>query len=537
MRLNDVAHTLTLWVTTSTMLSRLTAKQEMIIPIILIGLVGLVPSYLLSNLYFGELNDVPGPFFAKFTDLWRLIETWKGHYEQVVLDLHRQYGLIVRVGPRAVSIAHPDAIERIYGNKADLPKSEFYRVMQNYHNGKLVPTLLTVTDKQTHTRLRKPVNNIFAMSMVTQFEPLIDKVILELVQILREKFESKRQNCDIDQWLRYFAFDVISVLSFSQSFGFLEHGHDMHNMMEHLSFVFKYCAIIGQMPILDRLLLKNPLLRWTSLGKSPFSIRAGSLFKERITAEEKEKSTKGSDFVAHILEVKKGSPLTVPDEAVIGYIMTILLAGSDTVSVTLKSIIYYLSQNPKVQAKLQQEIDDANLTFPVSWKDAQSLPYLDAVIKEALRIHPPTSILLERVVHSNGLTLPDGRLLHAGTIASMSGWALKNNQEIFGSDAETFNPERWLPGSDESHSGFQNRVNRMKRADLAFGYGPRACLGKPIAQLEIYKLVPTLLGVFNMELARPDRQWQYLSYFVTEQYGMDVKLSWRQGVDASVLRG
>lgn len=78
--------------------------------------------YHVSTLYAYGLWDLPGPALAKFTNLWRFIETWKGHSELVLRELHRKHGKLVQIGPNVVSIADPDAIETIYGIKADLPK-------------------------------------------------------------------------------------------------------------------------------------------------------------------------------------------------------------------------------------------------------------------------------------------------------------------------------------------------------------------------------------------------------------------------------
>lgn len=78
--------------------------------------------------------------------------------------------------------------------------------MQTYHNGKVIPTLLTVTDKKMHARLRKPLANIFAMSSLTLFEPLVDCTICDLIKILRRDFadgSGPQRNCDIDHWLSY----------------------------------------------------------------------------------------------------------------------------------------------------------------------------------------------------------------------------------------------------------------------------------------------------------------------------------------------
>ncbi|MCJ1433766.1 hypothetical protein MMC27_003131 [Xylographa pallens] len=316
----------------------------------------------------------------------------------------------------------------------------------------------------------------------------------------------------------------------------------MDDMMKNLARNFKYCAIVGQMPWLDNFLWKNPLFRFLSAKSDPFSVRAGQLFRDRISEEKKasidspRKDADGGDIVSRILEVKKIHPEQVPDETVVGYIMTILLAGSDTVSITLRSIVYYLSKHPHVQKRLQDEIDNAELDYPVSWTKAQDLPYLDAIIKEALRVHPPTSILLERVVSPAGLTLPDGRVLKPGTIVSMNGWTINQNPEVFGHDARVFNPDRWLQHAHETETAFQTRTRRMKRADIAFGYGPRSCLGKPIAYMEIVKLVPTLFGLFDIRLAHPGKEWQYRSYFVTEQHDMDVILTARKSGSSNAFQ-
>lgn len=76
----------------------------------------------LSEVRTSSSREIPGPFVARYSNLWRLIETWRGHYERTVQDLHRRHGNIVRTGPKIVSLTDPDAIESIYGVRADLPK-------------------------------------------------------------------------------------------------------------------------------------------------------------------------------------------------------------------------------------------------------------------------------------------------------------------------------------------------------------------------------------------------------------------------------
>ena len=75
--------------------------------------------------------------------------------------------------------------------------------MQNYRNGKLIPTLLTATDQSIHRRLRTAVAHIFSMSTLVRLEPGIDETILDLIQQLAHRSAEPHRSCDIHNWLRY----------------------------------------------------------------------------------------------------------------------------------------------------------------------------------------------------------------------------------------------------------------------------------------------------------------------------------------------
>ena len=188
----------------------------------------------------------------------------------------------------------------------------------------------------------------------------------------------------------------------------------------------------------------------------------------------------------------------LPDQTMIGYMMTLIIAGSAPTSIALRSIIYFLARDIKVQKRLQQELDEAQLTYPAQWRCTLGLPYLEIIIREALRVHPPFSVMSERVVSSAGLTLPDGHWLKPGTVVSMGGWIISHDTSIFGEDADVFNPDRWLKGDAETEAEYEIRSNRMKQADFIFGHGPRSCLGRINAQLEFHKFVATLFSAFDV---------------------------------------
>ena len=82
----------------------------------------LVFLYQLSPLLHPGLRKIPGPIWAKCSNLWRFIDTWRGSHEVNLVNLHDKYGSAVRVGPNVVSISDPDAIDKIYGSKTDFMK-------------------------------------------------------------------------------------------------------------------------------------------------------------------------------------------------------------------------------------------------------------------------------------------------------------------------------------------------------------------------------------------------------------------------------
>lgn len=82
----------------------------------------LVFLYQLSPLLHLRLRKIPGPIWAKCLNLWRFIDTWRDSHEMGLVKLHDKYGSAVHVGPNLVSIADPDAIDKIHGSRTDFVK-------------------------------------------------------------------------------------------------------------------------------------------------------------------------------------------------------------------------------------------------------------------------------------------------------------------------------------------------------------------------------------------------------------------------------
>lgn len=124
-----------------------------------------------------------------------------------------------------------------------------------------------------------------------------------------------------------------------------------------------------------------------------------------------------------------------------------ILAGSDTTAIFLRTIFHRLLSHPSTLVRLRTELEFAasagQISIPVTWKESLALPYLDACIKEAGRVHPPFGLPLERVVPSGGVTIC-GEYIAPGTIVGMNAWVAHRDRETFGEDADMWRPERWL---------------------------------------------------------------------------------------------
>ena len=167
-------------------------------------------------------------------------------------------------------------------------------------------------------------------------------------------------------------------------------------------------------------------------------------------------------------------------------------------AVALSSIFYHLLKNPAVLAKLQHEFDtklprwDPALPYyEAMFADVQGLPYLDACVKEAFRIHPPPAFDFERVVPPGGAVIC-GDQIPGGTIVSCNPWVIHRNAAIFGDDVETYRPERWLEDREAA--------KLMTSTLCQFGQGSRTCIGKNISTLEMYKLIPSVFKTFEAGL-------------------------------------
>lgn len=287
---------------------------------------------------------------------------------------------------------------------------------------------------------------------------------------------------------------------------------------------------VSQMPWLDYWLDKNPLVRLGPPNLVNVTRVALEALFSRIQGQDPNFDPQKPDFMHYFMESKKTHPELVDDNTVMGYTMVNLIAGADTTAISIRSIFYFSLRNPNVYRKLEAEIlaagFDPEKTAPYS--ASRQLPYLDAVVREAMRLHPVVAATMERYVPESGLSLPDGSFVPAGTAIGMNAYIVGKNKSIYGEDADEFRPERWLQAAGEDSEAFRLRLQKMNAADLTFGAGSRICLGRLLALCEVYKVVATLILRYEIELADPTKEWSVEGSWFSRQKGIITKMRLRK---------
>lgn len=159
----------------------------------------------------------------------------------------------------------------------------------------------------------------------------------------------------------------------------------------------------------------------------------------------------------------------------------------------MTNILYLLIKNDGVLTKLRQELDEtlsSDVLIP-EYDQVKDLPYLRACIDEGLRLRPPLSLGLPRKTVEE--TVIAGHVIKAGVTVSVPTWSLHRNPHLF-PEPNAFRPERWL----------ETDTDNLKKFVMPFSQGPRACLGRNLAYLEMLVIIPTLIRRYNFTFTEKD---------------------------------
>ncbi|RMZ88715.1 hypothetical protein DV736_g4066, partial [Chaetothyriales sp. CBS 134916] len=471
-------------------------------------------------------------------DLFQVLDTYHERTRLAIGRLHMEYGPVVQIGPRTLIFSDPAMIEQVYGNRTPLPKSHHFQPLRHELNGVVYPNIVAMESTKDHAAIKRPIAGIYSMSNVTKSERFIDECILLFVSQLDQEFNSKGKTLPVYQWAHFFAYDTIMKITASVDFGLIRGEADREGMFRGIHEAQKFRAMGVCMPWMFAILKRTPLAQVMVKRMGSFPRRARELIQSRrAKGVSTTKTNDREDLLDQLLETKEKFPKTVDELVLHGYATTPLFAGGDSVAAVITAVVYFVGKHPSVAANLHAELQSSGFQMPPLWVEIQKLAYLDAVIHEAFRCLSMSAALSRRAIPpGREFILSDGRRVPPGTTVAMIGLATQFNKDVYGADAHQFRPERWLIMSTESPDEYAERLRWMNKADLTWGAGDRACMGKNIARCEIYKLIATLYSVFDIQLVDPAKEWTFREALAAKPEGVEATLNFRPGASLDHLR-
>jgi cytochrome P450 len=408
--------------------------------------------------------------------------------------------------------------------------------------------LFTEMDKEIYRNQRRAIGPAYSVASIEKHEMILNGHIDTYIAKLREM---KGQWLDLSDWMHIYALDALSHITLGHSPGHTAKGHDDGNAIASDK-TWAYFTVVGIFPglvaftqsipkvglylmipislafglsvptglpifryavpkIMERL-AKAETAKMVSMPedrvgvtysrtKNDKSKKIATRYSDANTSNDEQKEEEDSeeaaeDLLATLLQeqAKKGDRF--PAQWVLHIATTNFGAGHDTTTISLSAIMYHLASNPAALARLTKDLKDADIRRETPYTAiVNRVPYMQACMKEAMRLHPAIGSHLQRVVPSSGASF-SGYHLPAGTHVGVNLIAVHRDPAIF-EDPESFKPERWLQdGTDEQ----KQKIGRLDQIWLGFGGGSRSCPGQYLAKVLMVRLVVRLVQEFEFEV-------------------------------------
>ncbi|KAJ4389779.1 hypothetical protein N0V93_007251 [Gnomoniopsis smithogilvyi] len=484
--------------------------------LVVLGLLG----YCSASTYttYRRLRHIPGPKIAGFSKWWMLRNTLGGSMHLALKDACETYGPITRIAPNILVTDDPEFIKRQWAVRSKYKKSEWYDAIRFDPSR---DNIVSLKDDEQHNVLRAKMAAGYAGKENEGLEQGIDKGIMAFVNLIERKYVSEGaiyRPMDLARKAQYLTIDIIGDIAFGKQFRHLDEDEDVFEYIARTEQSMPVMMLFSVYPALARLTrarILQPLYPSENdpHGFGKFIGVAKQVVSERLASKNADQKDMLASFLRHGLTQEEAE----------GEALVNIIAGSDTTATAIRTTMLYLMSSPQVYRRLAHEVRTADaagkLSSPITDAEARSLPYLQAVIKEGLRVFPPVTGLMPTIVP------PGGDIIHGvhvpeGTEIGWSAFGVQHDKEVYGNDAETFRPERWL---DVEH---ENKLRSMLSTwELVFKYGKWQCLGRSVALMELNKVFVEILRRYDVGLLNPPSPWNSFNAGIFIQSQLWVKVT------------
>ncbi|XP_019645756.1 PREDICTED: cytochrome P450 27C1-like [Branchiostoma belcheri] len=455
-------------------------------------------------------SDIPSPpsvpFFGNLFHLWRegLLSKDKIKKNHILMfsNMFNQYGPIFRwkmLNVEMVCIKDPVAVQELFKKEGKYPARIDIKPWRRYReiSGKATGVFLSDGKEwqKTRTIMARPMLRPKHVSTYVRNLDMVSSDMSERLRVLQARADGIEVP-DISDELFKWALESICTILFNERMGYLQdnipqNAQDFIQAM-HTIFLTTNALLVPDADV-HRFLRTKPWRQSMEAWDTVF--RVGEQVMDRQLQEALEREERGEEdedqpnFLAFISSTGRLSK----DEI---YSNTIELMGAaiDTTSTTLLWTLYELSRRPELQDRLHQEVTQViGQDKVMTWDDLKDLHLLKAVIKESLRMYP-VAPAISRVLQEDTVIM--GYKLPAKTCVAAQVYAMGRDPHLF-PDPDQFKPERWLR-TGEAHDD----INPY--SSLPFGFGPRSCIGRRVAEVELQLFLAKMSQQFVVSQVEPE---------------------------------
>ncbi|KAI6715904.1 cytochrome P450 [Diplocarpon mali] len=481
----------------------------------------------LRRLLFHPLSSIPGPFSNALSELPATLALVSGNQHVYYRALHERYGPVVRVSPDEVSFVSVEARDEIYGFRAGDVDGQLQKGRALMEKSPIFLGAVGKVDGCTgvslaldaeHTRQRRALGYLFTNSALLQEEHLLHVHVRKLMDVF-EKAAVESRALDFSSWcmslrpvvlwpcfsggregrtmdeteaelVTYVAFDVMGDLCFSSPFGCLSQASSTEWSTSVINVFVAATWTQGIRRLSGVGTYFETLLTYLFIPSAAAKWRTTHLSNARAATRRRLANGDHShpDFISQILSNSSSKKELTPTEIELNMALFIS-AGTDTTATTLTGWTWYICAHPLIYRRLTQEVRDAfESEEEIGWESVRKLRLLEATLLEALRLFPPSAASQQRIVSAGGATI-DGFFIPGGKTVAVSPWASTRSHLNF-HRPDDFIPDRWLDEGKEDKLA----------ASVPFGNGPRVCVGRNLALMEMLIITASLLWRFEVEV-------------------------------------
>jgi len=366
---------------------------------------------------------------------------------------------------------------------------------------------------ESHKRQRKALSPAFSHSALRKVTPVFFDAAYKVADAWTSQLEAAEDGAliEVQGWMSHISLDSIGIAGFSHNFGSLDGkkstvAETLDALNTQPSNTVMLLFLLGFVfPWLIKLPVERTRMLW-SINQSLEKISRNLLDQTRKEKEQvgvETRSVLGLLLKAENVDAELHlSPAEILDE-----MKVLMLAGYETTAASMTWALVELSRNPDAQAKLRDELLQLNAD-PTYDQLLNSLPYLDAVVHEILRLRPSVPDLTRVALEDDIIPLTEpitdafGNVVNnltiaKGTLLTVSIEYFNKSEKYWGPDAKQFRPERWL-----GEEGIDVRAKELQghRHLHTFSDGPRTCLGRGFALTEFKTVLTVLVRTFMFEL-------------------------------------